>query len=141
MRSIFAAIAALSFSACIRSTNDIPQPGEGVFLTGVVVERDATSGEVTGVEGARVNAVGVSISATTDQRGFFQLERLPLGRLKVRIERRAQNGKPALGRSLDPINALVEGQAIDLGEIELLPTGGLAGFVGTKIENAIGPLP
>src|SRR5688572_17981948 len=101
------------FSACIRSTDDIPQLGEGAFITGVVVERETTSGEVRGVEGARVAAVGISISATTDQRGFFQLQRLPLGRLKIRIEKRALDGSPALGRSLDPINVLVEGQTLD----------------------------
>jgi hypothetical protein len=138
-RRYFGTFAVCFLASCLRSTDEIPQVGEGVFVNGIVVERDATSGEVRGLEGARVSAVGVSISATTDQRGFFQLQRLPLGRLKIRIEKRAQAGRPALGRSLDPLNALVQGQTIDLGEIELLPTGGLSGFVGIKVDGVLQP--
>lgn len=122
----------LSLFGCIRSTDEIPAPGEGVFITGVVVERDAITGEVTGVKDAKVSALGVSVAATTDERGFFQLQRLPLGRIRVRIERRAMAGAPASGRLLDPLTALVEGQVLDLGEIELLESGGLEGFVGRE---------
>jgi hypothetical protein len=123
----------LLLSACLRSTDDLPAPGEGVLLTGVVVQRDPVSGELSGVKDARINALGVSIAATTDQRGFFQLQRLPLGRIRLRIERRALGEQPARARLLDPVVALVEGQVIDLGEIELLESGGLEGFVGRDV--------
>lgn len=136
---LWAALSFFCLASCLRSTGDLPQPGEGVFITGVVVQRDPISGEVRGVEGARVAAVGISISTTTDQRGFFILSRLPLGRLKVRIEKRALGDEPALARSLDPLNALVEGQTLDLGEIELLPGGALAGFVGIEVEGTSEP--
>lgn len=136
---LWASLSLAFLAGCLRSTGDLPQPGEGAFITGVVVQRDNVSGEVSGVAGARVSAVGISISATTDQRGFFILSRLPLGRLKIRIEKPALAGAPALARSLDPLNALIEGQTLDLGEIELLPGGALTGFVGTNIEGAAAP--
>src|SRR5689334_21830112 len=57
------AILSLSFAAtaaCIRSTGDVPQPGEGAVITGNVVARDLANAELAGVEGAVVSIVGTS---------------------------------------------------------------------------------
>jgi IPT/TIG domain-containing protein len=123
------ASSALLGAACLRSTSKIPPPGEGLFVTGVVVARDLTSAEIAGVEGASISVIGSSRTVRTDQRGFFQLERLPLGRHRVFIEREAAGSAPLLRRILDPIDGLVDGQIIDVGQIELSGAGDLAGAV------------
>ena len=50
----------LATVSCFRSTSKIPPPGEGLFVTGVVVARDLTSAEITGVQGAKVTVIGGS---------------------------------------------------------------------------------
>lgn len=129
LRGPIAALLVLCAAACIRTTGKIPKPGEGLFIVGTVVERDLTTAEIAPVAGASVRVIGTPIAAKSDSRGFFQLERLPLGRHRVAIDRPARDMRPALARLLDPVNGLVQGQTIDLGQIELLGTGTLAGLV------------
>jgi hypothetical protein len=122
---------------CLRSPSKIPAPGEGLFVSGVVVARDLTSAEIIGVQGATVRALGSSKSTLTDARGFFQLERLPLGRVRIFIDRPASGSEPDLSRILDPIDGLVDGQVVDVGQIELSGSGDLTGFVGLDQGAAV----
>lgn len=132
--------AALLFSlGCIRSTADIPAQGEGGFVTGTAVARSALSAELVGREGVRVDAIGVSTFAATNTDGFFQLKRLPLAQLQIRLRRPGMAGEPEVERRLDPIDVLVDGQTIDLGEIRLLGDGGLAGRVLTRSDPSQPP--
>jgi hypothetical protein len=128
-------------AACIRSTEPVPPRGEGGFVTGDVLARDLATAETVPVSGAQVRAIGTSVAQVTDQRGFFELSRLPLGRVHIAIARSAASGQPALGRILDPVTLLVDGQTLDLGGIEILGTGTLGGSVGLESGGAISAAP
>ena len=121
--------AVLAGSGCIRSSSDVPAPGEGGFVSGLVVGRDIATTERVGLVDVNVRALGVSASVATDDRGFFQLTRLPLDTVTLQIVRRGAPGIPEVGRVLPPVRVLVDGQQIDLGEIQLLGDGALDGQV------------
>ena len=127
----YASILALGLllGGCIRSTADLPGANEGGFVTGVVVQRDLTTADFVGQSGVLVRALGVSTVTATDERGFFALQRLPLGRVTVALTRRGEPGVRAAGRLLDPVSILVSGQTIDLGELRILGDGSLDGTV------------
>ncbi|MBK6682999.1 MAG: IPT/TIG domain-containing protein [Deltaproteobacteria bacterium] len=116
-------------AACVRSTADIPAPGEGAFLTGSVVEPDRVEGGFRPATSAVVRVVGTSASRQVDERGFFQIDRLPLGRLQVEVRRPEGPGREAAGILLPPVTPKVDGQTLDLGEIRLAGTGTLEGRV------------
>jgi hypothetical protein len=91
-------------SSCLRSTDEIPGTAEGVSITGTVIARDLTSGDFVRVASARASAIGTSRRAVSNTEGFFNLQRLPLGRLTVTIERTARDGLPRMARRLEPID-------------------------------------
>ncbi|MCC7381670.1 MAG: IPT/TIG domain-containing protein [Deltaproteobacteria bacterium] len=125
--------------ACFRTLSDIPEPGDGVTLVGTVVERELPSGIMVPVVGARISVLGVSDSAITDPLGLFQLSRLPLGALRVVIERPdSEGGGPRIARLLSSVQALVDGQLIPLGQIELGGHGDLQGSVALDDDTALG---
>ncbi|MEL6187253.1 MAG: carboxypeptidase-like regulatory domain-containing protein, partial [Myxococcota bacterium] len=64
--------------------------------------------------------------ATSDERGFFRLDQLPLGTYDILLERR---GTPPLARLLNGVRLQVDGQALDLGEIRLGAPGTIEGRV------------
>jgi hypothetical protein len=116
-----------ALSGCIRSTSDIPAPGEGAFISGSVVEPDLVGGGFRAADGAVIQVIGASSSRAVDERGFFQLERLPLARLELAISRRAGDGQGEASLLLPPITPKVDGQTINLGEVRLAGTGTLEG--------------
>lgn len=116
-------------TGCIRSTADIPAPGEGAFLTGSVVEPDRLEGGFRPATSAVIRVVGTSASRQVDARGFFQIDRLPLSRLQVEVSRPNAPGQEAAAILLPPVTPKVDGQTIDLGEIRLSGTGSLEGRV------------
>ena len=119
-------------AGCVRSPAEVPPPGEGGFISGLVVGRDPASPELVGIADVQVRPLGQSASGATDTRGFFQLERLPLERLTLQLVRRGTRGRPAVGRTLDPIRLLADGQQIDLGQIRLFGDGALVGRIFTQ---------
>lgn len=125
-------------SGCIRSPADIPPLSEGGFVTGIVVEQSLTTGDVVGLEGAIVRDLGTGKRVATDDRGFFSLERLPIGRrVVVNVTRGLA---PALGDDalrLRPLVLRVDGQTIDLGEVRLGENGALEGRVLLSSEDAV----
>lgn len=127
MRAPRILVFALALSGCIRSTADIPTPGEGAFVSGSVVEPDLVGGGFRPAIGAVVRVIGTSASRAVDERGFFQLERLPLARLELEVSRRAGPGQGEASLLLPPITPKVDGQTINLGEIRLAGTGTLEG--------------
>lgn len=129
MRQVLGFLVVSTAVGCIRSTADIPAPGEGAFLTGSVVEPDRVEGGFRPATSAVVRVVGTSASRQVDERGFFQIDRLPLGRLQVEILRPAGPGQQAAGVLLPPVTPKVDGQTLDLGEVRLAGTGTLEGRV------------
>ena len=114
-------------TGCIRSTDGLPPPAEGGSIVGTVEELRRGSETAEGAEGVAVRALGTGISATTDRRGFFQLNRLPLGVISISIERRDADDRVIAARILDPIDVEVDGQAFSLGDIALADLGSVSG--------------
>ncbi|NJK89513.1 MAG: hypothetical protein HC923_09000, partial [Myxococcales bacterium] len=113
-------------SSCIRDPADIPAEAEGGFVTGTVVERSLTTGELAPVEGARVGVRGRSVSTQTDSDGRFTLERLGLGGITLAVERRERTGEIGAARFLQ---LRVDGQSTDVGEIRISKDTTLKGLV------------
>lgn len=125
-------------SGCIRSPEDVPSLLEGGFVTGVIVEQSLTTGDVVGLEGAVVKELGTGKRVPTDDRGFFTLERLPIGRRIVVDVTRGLN--PRLSDNalrLRPLVLRVDGQTIDLGEVRLGENGALEGRVLLASEDSV----
>lgn len=118
---------ALAIGGCIRSTADLPAPGEGAFISGSIVEPDLIGGGFRPAKDAVVRVIGTSVSRAVDERGFFQLERLPLERLELEVSRRARLDLAEARLLLPPVTPKVDGQAINLGEVRLAGTGTLEG--------------
>jgi hypothetical protein len=73
--------------------------------------------------------------------GKFRATRVPLGSYSVVIEAPPSSGDAALGRSrrtIGGVQALTDGQTVDLGDIELRGTGDLAGTVTLSDQPAVG---
>lgn len=130
------AAVATGAAGCLRSLPDLPEPGEGVTIIGTLVERDLQSGALVPVSAARAVAIGTSITATTKNDGFFQLNRLPLGPVRLSIERPEAPGIRARPVKLLTIQALVDGQGISLGTVEVTAAGDLSGKVAIEGEGA-----
>lgn len=134
------ALLTLSSLACLRDLPDLPPDPEGGSLTGRVIVRDRRTSELVGLPGASVGIDGTSQFVSTDERGFFQLQRTPLGSLVLHITRPYQGPTiPRAGRRLDAVQVLVSGQAIDLGDLELFGAGDVQGAVRVLDDPALGP--
>ena len=134
MNRIVAVLVTLCASAaCIRSPTEVDPPGEGGFVSGTVVSRDSATGELLGATGIVVSAVGLDRATTTDDRGRFTLPRVPLGRWRIDIRTNDVPLDIERARRLGPVNVIVDGQAVELGEISLLDNGGLTGLV--RVED------
>lgn len=117
-------------TGCIRSTDDLPGIGEGGSVSGVVVDLSPSRQTMEGLEGVTVRALGTGVSGTTNRDGFFQLTRLPLGRVSVWLEQRDATGTVTAARLLDPLDVEVDGQVFDLNEVPLSDPGSVAGRTG-----------
>ncbi len=126
-------------AGCLRDLPDIPPPSEGGTVTGRVLVRDRASTELVGLRGASVGITGTAIFAATDERGFFQLPRTPLGSLVITITRPYAPGQSRAGRRLDGVSILSSGQSLDLGDIELYGSGDITGSVRVDTDPAAGP--
>lgn len=126
-------------TACLRDLPDIPAAPEGGTVTGRVLVRDRVSTQLVGLQGASVGITGTSIFASTDERGFFQLPRTPLGSLVVTVTRPYAPGQSRAGRRLDGVSILASGQSLDLGDIELFGSGDITGSVRADADPAAGP--
>lgn len=134
------ALLTLSSLACLRDLPDLPPDPEGGSLTGRVIVRDRRTSELVGLPGASVGIDGTSQFVSTDERGFFQLQRTPLGSLVLHITRPYQGPTiPRAGRRLDAVQVLASGQAIDLGDLELFGAGDVQGAVRVLDDPALGP--
>lgn len=112
---------------CFRSIDELPDPGEGVYVSGTVVDADPFGGPSVGLRGVVVTVVGTSVRTLTNELGFFQLPTLPVGQIRVRVEQRNDDGTIRAARVLPPVTGDYEGHAISLGDIELTGTGSLVG--------------
>ncbi len=125
-------------AGCVRTLPDLPEPLEGVLLLGRLVKRDATSAGLAPVKGARVSIIGQARSAETDADGRFQLARVPVGTLRLVVALRDSQGQLRIVKLFERIEALADGQAINLGTVELLGTGDLRGQVRRSDVPAVG---
>ena len=128
-------IAASVLSACIRSPSDVDPPGEGGFVSGTVLVRDAITGELQGRPGVTVSIDEIGVVQTTDEKGRFQLDRVPLGVWQVRLYQRPDRDGISRERWAGPIEILVDGQTVELGSLSLRESGGLSGIVRLRQDD------
>ena len=121
-------LALLLFGACIRSPAEVEPPGEGGFISGTVIVRDALSGELLGASGVEATIVELNQTSLTDSLGRFQFDRVPLGPWRIRLSQRQRIGPPRT-RFIGPVEILVPGQTVALGQLPLQDNGGLQGAV------------
>lgn len=114
---------------CVRDLPELPPVGEGAAVTGQVFALSPETGRLEPVVGARVKPRTASRAAVTDARGSFLLDRLPLGTYELVIE------SGDLGLRVGDVRLVVDGAALDLGELRLGPPGGLKGRIELQAAN------
>lgn len=115
---------------CIRSAAELPERPEGAIVSGQALVRDLASGDWVAQAGVSVAIVGRSRRTTTDDTGRFQLDRLPLDTpLTVTLQAPRAPGEPLRARRLAPVQAIIDGQTIDLGTVRLSRPGAVSGRV------------
>ena len=108
-------------SGCIRSPAEVDPPGEGAGVSGQAVVTDLDSRNVVGRSGVAVQALGTSGRSVSDDRGFFRLDRLPIGVYDILLN---ADGEGARAKLLSSVRLEVEGQSLSLGQVRLGCAGG-----------------
>ncbi len=130
MRVVVVAWLVFLTSACLRSLPDIPSNPNGGTIAGRIVELDPASGQQVAVPGVRV-VTPLGGSARSDELGRFELTGLPLGAHRVLVVRppRADGEDPTTVRILSGVAVRVDGERVELGDLEIREPGTLRGAV------------
>jgi hypothetical protein len=116
---------------CVRSVPELPTTPNGVSISGRVVERDTTSGQLVGVARVRMTtADGPPVHS--DAEGRFELTGLPLGTRRLVFTRtRPGSGPtdPEPSKVLSGLSGVADGERLALGDVELRAPGTLVGDV------------
>ena len=127
---------------CIRDIPDLPDPTEGGFITGQIVQRDPQSGTLVPREGVRVRATSWSGSVLSDENGYFELRRLALGAVQVVAELRDLNGKVVSGAYRNA-NLLSDAQVYSVGVMRIDEDSTLTGKIvdARTATSSVGSIP
>ena len=112
--------------ACVRSAADVEPPPEASGLTGQAVAKELDSGDFVGRDDVTIHPLGTSIYGATDDRGFFRIDRVPLGGYDVLLSTAED---PPRARLLSGVRIEVDGQLISVGRVRLGEPGVIEGRV------------
>lgn len=127
---VVVALGALAAASCLRTVPELPAAPNGATISGRLVEREASSGQLAPLPGVRVLAVGGTVDRSADD-GRFALPALPLGTHKLVFSRPAVGigAEPTVVKLISDITARVDGEHIALGDVEIRDPGSLHGTV------------
>ena len=140
LASVF--VVASAAVGCIRDIPDLPEPFEGGFVTGQIVQRDPQTGMLVPREGVRVRATSWSGSVLSDETGYFELKRLGFGAVQVVAELRDLSGKVVSGAYRN-ISISADAQTVPLGQLRIDEDSTLTGkIVDARTATAsVGSIP
>ena len=125
---------AVGSTGCIRSPSEVEAPGEGGLVSGAVLVLDPVTGRPAPRPGVEATLIELGQTVRTDVDGRFRFDRIPIGRWRVRLFQPEDADRITRERLLDPFEVFVDGQTVELGNLELRDSGGLAGVVLTRPE-------
>ncbi|MCA9548707.1 MAG: hypothetical protein KC933_01655 [Myxococcales bacterium] len=133
-------ISTLGLGGCWRSVPDLPDRPEGALAEGQVVSRAGALGDWAPTAGVAVTVAGLGLSGSTDDDGIFSLARLPVNHLlTLSITAPRREPGPVRRRVLSPRRALLDGEKLDYGALQLGPGGTLRGRALLRATGAAEP--
>lgn len=116
-------------SGCLRSLPDLPSAPNGATIAGRLVELDAASGQLVPATNVTI-ATGGSV-VRSDATGRFEVVGLALGSHRLTIVRRSTGAgaDPTPVKVISGLSARVDGERLELGDVELRDPGTLRGSV------------
>jgi hypothetical protein len=116
-------------NGCLRSLPDLPSTPNGATIAGRLVELDAASGQLIPASNVAV-ATGGSV-VRSDAAGRFEVAGLALGSHRLTVVRRSTGAgaDPTPVKIISGLSARVDGERIELGDVELRDPGTLRGTV------------
>ena len=116
-------------SGCLRSLPDLPSTPNGATIAGRLVELDAASGQLVPATNVTI-ATGGSV-VRSDATGRFEVVGLALGSHRLTIVRRSTGAgaDPTPVKVISGLSARVDGERLELGDVELRDPGTLRGSV------------
>lgn len=105
-------------TSCIRDIPDLPDPFEGGFIRGRIVQRNPADGSLVPREGVRIRATSWSGSTVSGEDGSFRLRRIGLGAIMVAAELRDLTGAVVAGNYQNVVFE-TDGQLLDLGDVRI----------------------